>query len=41
MKRIRRRPHESRGAYVVRLLRGKATTKMTTDQILALTRPST
>ncbi|HET8661999.1 MAG TPA: AbrB/MazE/SpoVT family DNA-binding domain-containing protein [Micromonosporaceae bacterium] len=32
------RPDQSRGSRVVARLRGRATTKMTTDEILALTR---
>ena len=33
--------HESRGHRLVEQLRGRATTRLTTDEILALTRPAT
>lgn len=36
--RVRKARRASRGAAVVERLRGKATTRLTTDQILALTR---
>ena len=36
--RVEPRDHHSRGARVVRRLRGRATVAMTTDEIMALTR---